>query len=357
MPKPCNTAEIPVGAPELTCWSTDDVDKTQRIDYYEETVARSMIPVGIRMRCASDFSSSMKMTSVDGFSVLRIKGSPHEVYRAEREIARSGAHKYHLLLTCETPWTLHHQGAVALEAGEAVLLDSQRPQTSTTTVPYEMVHVMLDAAWLDQWVPQPDMLVGRKITAATPWGNSLASFAKVLTPELLLDSPLPARLLSDHLGAMLALACNEMDQKVAPRKSETSQRHRILDMLAQQCTDPQLTAKDVAASLNVSVRTLHRALALTKETFGPLLIEARLRIARRMLESRIFMNMTVSEIAKRTGFATSSHFARVFHSVYGMTPSGFRQTSLGETGHEISPPDSSFDSPAVSSPRPVEKRG
>lgn len=324
-------------ASELVCWSTDDVEKTQRIDYYEETVARSMIPVGIRMPCAADFSSSMKMAGADGFSVLRIKGSPHEVYRGEREIARSGAHKYHLLLTCGTPWTVDHQGAVALGPGEAVLLDSQRPQTSATSVPYEMVHVMLDAAWLDQWVSQPDMLVGRKISAATPWGSSLASFAKVLTPELLLDAPLPAKLLADHLGAMLALAANEIDPNFAPRKSEMSQLHRIMDMLAQRCTDPRLTAGDVAVSLNMSVRTLHRVLATARKTFGPLLIEARLRIARRMLESRIFMNVTVAEIARRTGFATSSHFARVFHSVYGTTPSGFRQARLGEDGHDDQP--------------------
>jgi AraC-like DNA-binding protein len=326
-----------VGAPELICWSTDDVDKTQRVDYYEETVARSMIPVGIRMPSAVEFFSRMKMASLDGLSVLRINGSPHEVYRGEREIARSGAHKYHLLMTCATPWRLHHKGATALEAGEAVLLDSQQSQTSATEVPYEMIHVMMEATWLKQWVPQPEALVGRKITAATPWGNSLASFAKVLTPEMLLDSPLPTRLLSDHLGAMLALAADEKGSKLATRRGETTQRQRILDMMAQRCTDPALTAKDVAASLNLSVRTMHRVLATTKDAFGPLLIEARLRIAYRMLESRIFMNITVAEIARRTGFATPSHFARVFHSFYGMTPTGFRQSWSAKTSHEHEP--------------------
>lgn len=325
-----------VGIPELIRWSTDDVHETQRIDYYEDTVARSMIPVGIRMPSQSAFFSSMKMTSVDGFSVLRIQGSPHEVYRGTREISRSGAHKYHLLLTCATPWTLHHQGTTAMEHGEAVLLDSEQAQTSATIVPYEMVHVMLDAGWLDRWVAQPTALVGRKMTAATPWGNSLASFAKVLTPELLLDAPLPTTLLCDHLGAMLALAADEIDPP-RPRKAAMPQRHRILDVLAQRCTDPALTAKDVADSLGISVRTLHRVLATTKETFGPLLIEARLRIACRMLESRIFMNTTVSEIARRTGFATSSHFARVFHAFNATTPSGFRQAALGRAPHENEP--------------------
>lgn len=331
-------------APELTCWSTDDVDKTRRIDYYEETVARSMIPVGIRMPGEGDFFSRMKMASLDGLSVLRIHGSPHEVYRGAREIARSGAHKYHLLLTCATPWTLHHQGATALEPGEAVLLDSQHSQTSATAVPYEMVHVMMDAGWLQQWVPRPETLVGRKISAATPWGHSLASFAKVLTPELLLDAPLPTRLLCDHLGAMLALAANETSPQRSPHEGasmgmgmgvgKSTQRQRILDMLAQRCTDPALTAKDVAVSLNMSVRTLHRVLAAAREAFGPLLIEARLRIAYRMLESRIFMNMTVSEVARRTGFATPSHFARVFHAFYGVTPTGFRHAGSGKARHE-----------------------
>lgn len=41
-------------------------------------------------------------------------------------------------------------------------------------------------------------------------------------------------------------------------------------------------------------------------------------------------DLSMELIAVRVGFATPSHFARVFRSVYGCSPSSFRKTQGGE---------------------------
>ena len=89
--------------------------------------------------------------------------------------------------------------------------------------------------------------------------------------------------------------------------------------MRQRCTEWQLTAVDVAASMNVSARTLHRIFAAANETLGAALIEARASVAVRMLSSPPFNRLTTAEIGRRAGFASASHFARVIRNRTGRT--------------------------------------
>jgi transcriptional regulator GlxA family with amidase domain len=93
----------------------------------------------------------------------------------------------------------------------------------------------------------------------------------------------------------------------------------------QRCTEWQLTAADVAASMNISVRTLHRSFAALNETFGEALIEARARVALRMLTSSLFNRLTTAEIGRRAGFPSASHFARVVRKRTGQSPLQLRR--------------------------------
>jgi AraC-like DNA-binding protein len=91
--------------------------------------------------------------------------------------------------------------------------------------------------------------------------------------------------------------------------------------------EPQLTAAEVASSVNISLRTLHRVLATANGTFGARLIDARARVAIRMLTSPLFNRVTTGEIGRRAGFLSASHFARVICNRTGRTPLQLRQAS------------------------------
>jgi transcriptional regulator GlxA family with amidase domain len=105
----------------------------------------------------------------------------------------------------------------------------------------------------------------------------------------------------------------------------------------QRCTEPQLAATDVAASLGISVRTLHRVCAAAKETFGEKLIEARARVALRMLTSPLFKRVTTAEIGRRAGFVSASHFARVIRSRTSRTPLELRREVHPDAREEVRP--------------------
>ena len=58
------------------------------------------------------------------------------------------------------------------------------------------------------------------------------------------------------------------------------------------------------------------------------LIESRARVAMRMLTSPLFKRVTTSEIGRRAGFLSASHFARVMRNRFGRTPLQLRRAVL-----------------------------
>jgi len=99
--------------------------------------------------------------------------------------------------------------------------------------------------------------------------------------------------------------------------------------IRQRCADTSLQTADVASSLNISKRSLHRALAACGEPFGAMLIQARVDLAVRMLQSPLFDRVTTAEIGRRAGFSDASHFVKVLRSRTGQTPLQMRRASHG----------------------------
>jgi len=105
-------------------------------------------------------------------------------------------------------------------------------------------------------------------------------------------------------------------------------RDQVYDHIRQRCPETSLQAADIASSLHISARTLHRALAASGETFGETLIQARVDLACRMLQSPLFDRVTTAEIGRRAGFPDASHFGKVLRRHTGKTPLHMRRATL-----------------------------
>jgi AraC-like DNA-binding protein len=142
-----------------------------------------------------------------------------------------------------------------------------------------------------------------------------------LSPELATASPLPHGVLVDQLGVTLALIRGDFEIREMPGLLK-----RVNDCIRQRCTEPELTAADVAMSLQISSRLLHQVLAARDLTFASQLLAARTDVAVQMLTSRSSAGLTTSEIGRQAGFSSAPYFTRVVRKRYGYTP---RQLRLG----------------------------
>jgi AraC-like DNA-binding protein len=134
---------------------------------------------------------------------------------------------------------------------------------------------------------------------------------------------------------LLALTAKALQNAgVTSTPAVRSLHERICDHIQQRCMEAELTAGDVAAALSISVRTLHRSFAAANQTFGGCLIDARARVATRMLASPLFKRVTTAEIGRRAGFLSASHFARVIRHRTGMTPLQLRKNVGSHDGED-----------------------
>jgi AraC-like DNA-binding protein len=306
-------------------WSTNTVPANQRFDYYFDAVSKAVTPLVVHSVAEHDFIVEIEATDVSGISVMRHSGVGHHAARGKREIGLSAENSFHLLLDQASPWLISHRGATHLRPRDAVLYDSRYDMHLHCAPSYDMVHLKFSEQFLRQWVPKPAALAGRRIPFDAGWGAALSSFTSQLTPAFVMQSPLPLSMIADHLGSLLALTAQEAGIAIdIPTRPNQGLGDRILDRIRAQCTDAEVTASVIAASLGISVRTLHRGLLALNQTFGAALLRARVEVALRMLKARNFSRVTSAEIGRRAGFSDASHFTRVLRRHTGMTPQQVR---------------------------------
>lgn len=305
--------------PEISRWSTDDVVAEQRLDYYAGALGSAVDPMCIGGVGDVPFSAQLTTATLGPISSVRVIGTPHTLQRGPREIARSGEPHFRLILNLSCNWHLHHRGSADLRPRDLVLIDSRHAHSTEISDSFDVLHLKLPAAWIARWVPHAANMAGQPIRFDQSWGNALSSFVAQMSPEFAVRAPLPPHLVADHLGVLLSLASGHLSPGSVPAPERTL-ASRIRDCTIQRCSEMFLTAADVASSLDISVRTLHRSLAACGQSFATLLIDARATQASRMLESPMFAAVNVAEIGRRCGFADASHFTRVMRRRTGCSP-------------------------------------
>lgn len=85
-----------------------------------------------------------------------------------------------------------------------------------------------------------------------------------------------------------------------------------------------LTLPDLASLMNLSMRQTQRLLQSNfGMSFSQMLADARMAAATQFLTGT---DMTVTEIAERTGFSSIEHFSAAFHRLMGCSPRQYRKT-------------------------------
>lgn len=128
------------------------------------------------------------------------------------------------------------------------------------------------------------------------------------------------------LGVLLREGLSEGASREAPaRNSPAFTEVRMREIYAFICLNYQqegLSARDAAAALRCSLRTVHKTCADRGTSFNALLIDVRLSAAAYLLS---LGRERVSEIAYGSGFVSLSHFCRIFKQRFGLSAGDYRR--------------------------------
>jgi AraC-like DNA-binding protein len=93
-------------------------------------------------------------------------------------------------------------------------------------------------------------------------------------------------------------------------------------------SDPSLSAKSVASAVGISPRHLSRVFASVGTSVPQYVLDRRLSAAKALLHRREAASMTISEVAKRCGFTSITHFSRSFSLRFGERASDVRRRAI-----------------------------
>lgn len=117
----------------------------------------------------------------------------------------------------------------------------------------------------------------------------------------------------------IALEVTAEDQWAAPQVGRIG---RILQFIFQNVDHENVSPQDAAKALKCSLRTIHKTCADHGTSFNNLLMEARLSVASYMLATT---GSRISDVAFASGFASLSHFCRLFKKRVGESASEYRR--------------------------------
>lgn len=311
----------------IRTWSTECEAPERRLDYWIGAICEGFLEMSATSPVAGSFCSSLESAQLGPIGVNRVRGSAQDVFRTRQAIRRSMADYYYLLCKTDGGWSVGQNGRIRwMKTGDVVLVDSSQPYEFHFPVSADTMSLQLSRAWVECWLPDPSSILGTALDGDTGWGRALSSFVQALSPELAVNPPLPAPVMSDQLGALLALASGSATADgAATGNSLASVRDRIVGAIAARFAEPGLTAAMIADGLGISERTLHRGLGRGGTTFAGILTDHRMAAARRMLSERRFDRHSIAGIGLRVGFTDPSHFIRQFGRRLGLTPGALRR--------------------------------
>ena len=293
------------------------------MDYWIDAVCEAFLEMHITSAVPDHFAAELVSVPLGALQINRVRGSAQDVYRTPQALARSKQDYYYLLCKEDTPWSAAQRSHHArLLPGDLLLIDSRHCYEFHFDQTCNTLSIELPTAWVEQWLPDPARICGRRLNGQEGFGAALSAFARALRPEMALAPPAPAALLTDQLGALLALAGGAKPS----RASEDAALHaRIEATIRERHAEPGLTAASVAMGLGIGERSLHRALAGRDATFAQQLMACRVEVARRLLADGRFDHLTVAEIGRRVGLLDASHFVRIYRQRTGLTPAAWRR--------------------------------
>ncbi|MGV9714151.1 AraC-like ligand-binding domain-containing protein [Gordonia sp. NPDC003424] len=310
--------------------ATADVAAGTRTLGFEEwraAVSSAFVPLSASPRVPAErFRGGVDSHDVAGLQVTRVRGEGAEIRRSTATIRRSDPGVIKVALAVNGTSTVHqHDRAAHLQPGDVVVYDTSVPYRLALSDDFDMLVTVIDRRRLPVAGRELGDGTARTISGAGGIGTILRPAMMALHPV----HPMPglahsAGLVSSALVDLIAAALR--DGGSTPAAAGDAVYLAARDHIEKNLAEPGLTTTTVAAHLRISVRYLQKLFAADGESVAAFIRRRRLERCRRDLADPGLAHRPITAISAAHGFVDGSHFSRLFHAEYGLSPRDFRQS-------------------------------
>ncbi|WP_435971455.1 helix-turn-helix domain-containing protein [Streptomyces sp. Qhu_M48] len=316
-----------------TTWGTSALPLADRADALRQTIREQLVPVELVLpRRADDVFADVAITNLGSMQVSSVKANPARVHRTPR-LADADDWEEVLFVSLQVSGessVIQDGRHAVLRPGEIAVYDTRRPYTLLFDRGVDMHFFRIPLSDL----ALPDAAVG-EVTARTLGaegtvpGLTAGYLAQLAAHPHLRTGPASEFLASPSTELVRAAIAAEADRPtLAAGPLHETLGVRILAYMRTHLADPGLSPASVARANHISVRYLYAILARGGVGFGEWVRTHRLEACRRELARRPPSTDTISTIARRWGFKSTSHFSRAFKNAFGVSPQAWRDAHV-----------------------------
>ncbi|MFI9319316.1 helix-turn-helix domain-containing protein [Kitasatospora aureofaciens] len=302
--------------------STARLSASDRAASWREAVSHAFVPMVVDLLEEVPSPGAIVCHQLGPVRISKVQAGPQVVTRSRHMITDGGPPSLILSLQ-ERGTALKEQDGreSVIRPGEFSITDTSRVFRKKIEEGFVFTSFHFPRAALD--VPERDL---RALTA-TPFSGTEGSAALVATylsrmarEAEVLDEAVGRRAAATALD-LLALLVDDRSGRSRPQASRSAASlERVKAHILRNLRDPDLSPSTIAEANFMSVRFLHKLFQLEGTTVGGWIRTQRLERCSRDLLRPVAAELGVAGIARRWGFANSSHFSRAFRAAYSMTP-------------------------------------
>ncbi|GGV94333.1 hypothetical protein GCM10015535_59600 [Streptomyces gelaticus] len=218
-------------------------------------------------------------------------------------------------------------------ADDLVLLDTLGPEHLVRG--NEIVFFRIPCSYLGIAQDEVRHLTGLRVSGAGGVAALVSRFLAVLIGENGLWNSMNGKRLALNAVDVIALLVAEL---LTPFRSDSTENGsemlaRIRSYIEENLMDPDLSPESIARAHHISVRYLHKLFQGDGTTVSTHVRQRRLAACRLDLGRLPNRRRSVAAIAQSWGFASPSHFSRLFRQAYGESPSEWQVSASVREGN------------------------
>ncbi|MFJ9776550.1 helix-turn-helix domain-containing protein [Kitasatospora sp. NPDC101157] len=302
--------------------STARLSASDRAESWREAVSHAYVPMAVDFLEEVPSPGVIVCRQLGPVRISRVQAGPQVATRSRRMIAEGGPPS--LILTLQERGTaLKEQDGreSAIRPGEFSITDTSRVFRKRMDERFVFTSFLFPRAELD--VPERDLraLTATSFSGAEGSAALVATYLSQMAREAAgLDEAVGRRAAATALD-LLALLVDDRSGRSRPQASRSAASlERVKEHILRNLRDPDLSPSTIAEANFMSVRFLHKLFRLENTTVSSWIRAQRLERCSRDLLRPMAAELGVAGIARRWGFANSSHFSRAFRAAYGMAP-------------------------------------
>ncbi|MGA7808528.1 helix-turn-helix domain-containing protein [Bradyrhizobium sp.] len=309
-------------------FSTEPLEPAKRYAAWQGAICDVYVHVDVNAEKRADYHGFIREAHFGAVTMTDVLLSQQRISRRERHIAKLDKDCYYVEFV--------QQGKInVLQAGETLLSNPGFGAIFSASEAYDLECIgRVRSLYLE--IPRQEFAsrfsetrlpVAASVATGRGLGRIAAEFCSSLASEGSVLAEAARARLGDELMDILALAL-DMGDRHELTEDATAQKTRLRSVKAwieEHLADQDLSLERIARHNGVSLRHLHYLFRLTDMSVSEWILDRRLQRCHDVLTRPELRSLSVTEVAYRLGFSSSSHFSTVFRKKFGHSPSELRR--------------------------------